>query len=100
MNPLFEQLGMTPTASIAYRAKAQEARQEFAAKAREKLTANGVELSKDSYTASITEKRNASKLDADGNVVEITFNWDPNNKTLVKEESGVIVETPTTQFNP
>jgi hypothetical protein len=100
MNPLFEQLGMTPTASIAYRAKAQEARQTFAAKAREKLTANEVEISTNSYTANVTERRNASKLDADGNVVEVSFTWDPNNKVLTKEENGVIVATPTDQFKP
>ena len=100
MNPLFEQRGMTPTAAIAFRAKAQEARQEFAAKARERLAANGIEVSRDSYTNAVTERRNASKLDADGNVVEITFNWDPDNKVLTKEEHGVIVETPTDQFKP
>jgi predicted metal-dependent HD superfamily phosphohydrolase len=100
MHPLFEQTGMTPTASVAYRAKAQEARQAFAAKAREKLDANGIPASKDAYETAITEKRNASKLDADGNVVEVTFNWDPDNKVLTKEESGEIVATPTEQFNP
>ena len=98
MNPLLKELGLTPTAAIAFRAKNQEARQAYVAKIQANAAAQEIELSKDAYASAIESRRNASKLDADGNVVEIKFNWDPDNKIVTVEQSGTIVETPTDQF--
>ena len=83
MNPLFKQRGLTPTASIAVRAQAQENRAAFVAKVKEQAQTNEVSLSRDSYAQAGRAKFAAkAKLGSDGNPVATKVIWDPKTKTV------------------
>jgi hypothetical protein len=83
MNPLFKQQGLTPTAAIALRARAQESRAAFVAKVKEQAEANEVSLSRDSYAQAARAKlASKAKLGSDGNPVATKVVWDPKTKTV------------------
>ena len=83
MNPLFKQRGMTPTAAIAYRAKAQETRLAQVAKIKASAEANSISLSRDSYAQAGRARLAAkAKLGSDGNPVATKVVWDPKTKTV------------------
>jgi len=83
MNPLFKQRGMTPTAAIAFRARAQETRLEQIAKIKDSAAANSMSLSRDSYkNAAKAKLASKAKLGSDGNPEK--FVWDKANRTIKK----------------
>ena len=83
MNPLFKQRGLTPTAAIALRARAQENRAAFVAKVKEQAEANEVSLSRDAYAQAGRARLAAkAKLGSDGNPVATKVVWDPKTKTV------------------
>jgi hypothetical protein len=83
MNPLFKQRGMTPTAAIAYRAQAQEARLAQVAKIKASAEANNVSLSRDGIkNAGKARLAGKAKLGSDGNPVATKVVWDPKTKTV------------------
>ena len=74
---------MTPTAAIAFRANAQEARQTASNNIKEQAAASGMSLSKDSYKNAATAKLNSTaKLGTDGKPVITKFTWDPTTRTV------------------
>jgi len=77
MNPLFKQRGMTPTAAIAFRAKAQETRLAQVAKIKASAEANSISLSRDGL-----KNAGKAKLGSDGNPVATKVVWDPKTKTV------------------
>ena len=83
MNPLFKQRGMTPTAAIAFRARAQETRLEKIAKIKASAEANSISLSRDGYKNAVKAKLASKvKLGLDGNPEK--FVWDKANRTIKK----------------
>ena len=85
MNPLFKQRGMTPTAAIAFRAQAQEARLAQSAKIKASAEANGMSLSRDSFkTAAKAKLASKAKLGSDGNPESTKIIWDPKTKTVTR----------------
>jgi hypothetical protein len=85
MNPLFKQRGMTPTAAIAYRAKAQETRLAQVAKIKASAEANSMSLSRDGLKNAGKAKLAAkAKLGSDGKPESTKVIWDPKTKTVTR----------------
>jgi len=85
MNPLFKQRGMTPTAAIAFRAKAQETRLAQVAKIKASAEANSVSLSRDGIkNAGKVKLANKAKLGSDGNPESTKVIWNPKTRTVTR----------------
>ena len=85
MNPILKKRGMTPTAAIAFRARAQEIRSEQVAKIKASAEANNISLSRDGYSNAVKAKLSSkAKLGSDGNPELTKFIWNKDTKTVTR----------------